>query len=91
MPRMAPPPAPGGQSNLRKAELMADFDSYTDRFVALIQSSEGKAIDKVRVSSPFLKVLRLPLATFFDALGQHALRHAGQAERVAQLSGFPSA
>ncbi len=89
MPRMAPPQAPGGQSDLRKASLMDDFDGYTDRFAALIEGAEGKAIDKVRISSPFLKVMRLPIATFLDALGQHALRHAGQAEKVAQSGGFP--
>lgn len=89
MPRMAPPPAPGGQSDLRMSSLMDDLDDYTDRFVTLIGEAEGKAIDKVRISSPFLKVMRLPIATFLDALGQHALRHAGQAEQVAQGPGFP--
>ncbi len=89
MPRMAPPLAPGGQSELRKPSVLAEFDDYTDRFVALIGGAKGKAIDKVRISSPFLKVMRLPIATFLDALGQHALRHAGQAEHVSQSPGFP--
>jgi hypothetical protein len=87
--RMAPPAASGGRSSLSKPNLLADFDDYTDRFVALVEQSDGKAIDRVKVRSPFLRVLRLSGAAFLDALGQHSLRHVDQAQRVAQQPAFP--
>jgi hypothetical protein len=88
--RIKPPASAATRSSLNKPHLMSDLDGYTDRFVALAERSRGKAIDTVGVRSPFLPVLKLSAAAFLDALGQHSLRHAGQAERVAQRPGFPS-
>jgi hypothetical protein len=76
-------------SHVEKGECLEAFDRWTDEFIELIQSSDGRDIARLKVTSPFLRVLRLPVGAFFEALGQHAIRHVRQAARVVQSPGFP--
>lgn len=89
-PNMAPPETTAAHSQIDKARALADFDGFADRFVAICAQAEGLDLTRIKVRSPFLPILRLPLGAWLDALGQHALRHAGQAERVAARKGFPA-
>lgn len=87
---MKPPKASGGRSALDKARAMDSFDAYTDRFVALCEAADGVDLAGVKVRSPFLPLMKLPLGAFIEALGLHAQRHAQQAERVTAQPGFPA-
>ena len=84
-------PSKGGTvSEVDKARAMASFDSYTGRYITLCESLEGRNYASVKIRSPFLAMLRLPLGAFVDAMGLHAIRHVQQAERVTQRPGFPA-
>ena len=87
---MKPPKASGGRSEIDKARALASFDGYTDRFVEACHRADGLDIASIKVASPFLRIMRLPLGAFLEALGLHAMRHVGQAERVTARPGFPA-
>ena len=86
---MRPPAVSGTRSAIDKGWALASFDGYTDRLVAAVERSDGLDLGAVRAASPFLRVLRLPVGAFFEALGHHALRHVAQAGRVTERPGFP--
>jgi hypothetical protein len=87
---MKPPAAHGGRSAVDKARALDGFDAYTERFVGVVRASDGLDLARIRVASPFLPLLRLPLGAFLEALGLHNVRHMQQAERVTQAPGFPA-
>ena len=86
---MKPPPADGVRSAIDKASALTSLDRTTDALVAIVDAAAGRDLAAVRVPSPFLNLLRLPVGAFVEALSLHALRHTGQAERVAAAPGFP--
>lgn len=86
---MRPPAAGALASRLDAAALLRAFDRDTDVYLALCAAAGDVDAGRVRVASPFLRALRLPLAAFLEGLGQHVLRHAGQMERVVLHAGFP--
>lgn len=79
---MTPPPTVGGASALDAAAVLAAFDADTDRFLAVTEAARGVDASRVRAASPFVPLLRMPLAAFLDGLAGHVHRHAGQIERV---------
>lgn len=76
-------------SRLDKQETLDEFLALTDSFVQIVDEAKGVDLARVKMRSPFLWLLRLPIGAFIEALGQHAHRHLDQAERVVGLSGFP--
>lgn len=89
---MKPPePSKADRSQIEKGRAMDGLDAWTDRYVAVIERAEGLDLARIKVRSPFMRLMRLPVGAFLDALGQHALRHVRQAERVTQHAGFPAA
>lgn len=91
LPAMRPPAPPSPSRSAHDPEaVFAEFDRVTDGFLALAARMDGLDLRRVRVASPFLPVVKLPLGAYVEALGQHALRHVGQAERVAQCDAFPA-
>ena len=56
-----------------------------------IERAEGLDVSRMRMPSPFLKLMRLPLGAFLEALAGHELRHLKQARRVTADPGFPKA
>ncbi len=87
-PAMAPPPAAGRRATVERARAMSGLDDQTDAYAALCRAADGLDLRSIRVRSPFLPVW-FSLGAYLDALGQHALRHTAQAERVTQQPGFP--
>ena len=84
MPAMRPPAPPSpAQSAHDPATVLAEFDAITDGFLALVETMDGLDVGRIRVASPFAPLFKLPLGAYVEALSQHALRHVGQAERVA--------
>ena len=80
---MKPPAAAGRQSSVDPGQSLARLDADTDRYLAVVEAADGLDLARVKVRSPFLPVLRLPLGVFLEALGLHGVRHAMQAERAA--------
>ncbi len=87
---MKPAPVDGSRSQLNKDETITEFLALTARYVEIIRRSEGLDLAGVKMRSPFLWLLRLPIGAFMEALGQHAHRHLDQAERVVAHPSFPS-
>ena len=86
---MKPPPTTGTQSAIEPERALSGLDDVTARFLAVLDVAPGRDLSAVKVRSPFLPVLRLPLGAFLEALSLHAVRHTEQAERVAAAPGFP--
>lgn len=86
---MKPAPAEAARSHHDPAATLADFDRLTDRLATLVERADGLDVGRIRMRSPFLRPLRLPVGAFLEAIGQHALRHAGQARRVTEHPAFP--
>ena len=79
-----------GASGVDKSRALASFDEYTDGYLAVCREAEGVDLASVKIRSPFMKLMRLPVGAFLDAMGLHAIRHVQQAERVTQAPGFPA-
>ena len=89
MGKMKPKSQRASRSTLNKQEVLAEFEHITNGFLRAVRQSDGLDLRSIKVSSPFLKILRLPLGAFLDALGQHAIRHVQQATRITQMERFP--
>lgn len=79
---MKPPAAEGDRSDIDPDRALARFDADTDRWLAICEQTEGLDLQRIKIRSPFLPVVKFPAAVFVEAMGQHALRHVGQAERA---------
>ncbi|WP_412063153.1 DinB family protein [Rubrivirga sp. IMCC45206] len=79
---MKPPASEGLRSDIDRDRAVARFDADIDRYLAVIDAAEGLDLARIKIRSPFMKLLRLPLGAFIEALGVHAVRHVMQAERA---------
>ena len=61
------------------------------RLRAVIEAADGVDLARVRVPSPALALLRLPVGIWLQALPQHTLRHLAQARRVRGDESYPAA
>lgn len=86
-PAMKPPATVGLQSDVDRARALTRFHADTKRFLATVEAADGLDLARVKVRSPFLPLLRLPLGAVLEALGLHAVRHVAQAERAAARTG----
>ncbi len=81
---MKPPPSSDArQSAVDRARAVERFDADIDRYLAVIEASEGMDLAAVKVHSAFLPLVKLPLGAFIEAMGLHSVRHVEQAERAA--------
>ena len=69
----------------------ARFEAVQARFGAVIEAADGVDLARVRVASPALALLQLPVGIWLQALPQHTLRHLVQARRVRDEPRFPEA
>lgn len=83
---MKPPETSGLRSDIDRARAVSRFDADTDRWLALCERADGVDLERVKMASPFLKILRLPVGAMLEAMGLHALRHVQQAERAAKTA-----
>ena len=84
---MKPPASEGRLSDVDPDRAVQRFHADVERYAAAIHEAEGLDLARIKVRSPFLPVLRLPLGAYFEALGLHAVRHVAQAERAVAASG----
>jgi len=76
----------GGHGTLPPADPAATLDEFREahaRLAELIRSSQGLDLSRIRMRSPVIALLRLPLGAWFETCVEHGRRHMDQAERVA--------
>ena len=83
---MKPPPTDGLQSDIDHQRAVGRFSTDIDRYLAVIDAAQGLDLATIRLSSPFLRALRLPLGALLEAMGLHSLRHVIQAERAVAVA-----
>jgi hypothetical protein len=86
-PRSMRPRGPGdepeGDSHPDPDTLLADFKRGNDGLAALIHASVGLDLARIRMRSPVIPLLYLPVGAWFETCVGHSLRHMDQAEQVA--------
>ena len=78
-------------SDLDLASTASRFLSAQQAFEEAALSADGIHLSRVRVASPALALLRLPLGIWLLSTPAHTLRHLNQAQRVRTDPRFPSA
>ena len=63
-----------------RADVLRDFMATQDRLVSTIDGARDLDFSRVRMSSPFFRLLRLSLGQSFGAMLAHNRRHIAQAE-----------
>ena len=80
--RVKTPPAfvPNGQQP--KNVSVAEFRRLQGALIDLVRESDGKAIDQVRITSPFGEKIHYNAYSAFVMIPRHQMRHIEQAEEV---------
>lgn len=82
--------APTGGSSLDKEKLRRRFLVIQDQLRAIICEANGVDLEKVKVTSPAARLLKLNAATWLEATVVHEQRHLQQARRVIADPAFPA-
>lgn len=80
----APPPEPSPRERVLGA-----FHAVGEALSARIREAAGLHLARIRVRSPAIPFLRLPLGTALAVVTAHERRHLWQARRVVEAEGFP--
>lgn len=75
--------------DLDPAQLQPEFERAQEEYVDCLHRADGLDLSRIRVTSPAVRFVRLPLGTWFAAHADHQLRHIEQAERVREHPSFP--
>jgi hypothetical protein len=65
-----------------KAKVLAEFEEYQARLLALLANANGLALSKIKVQSPFKSSVRYNIYSAFRIIAAHERRHLWQAERA---------
>lgn len=88
-----PIPAPKifmpSSSDFKKKIVLDEFMLLQDSYLSLLEQSEGLNLSKIYVRSAVTPLLRFNLATWFQAMPGHQMRHFDQIKRVLNIEGFP--
>lgn len=60
-----------------------------DRLGELMKAADGLDLKRIKATSPAVRLIRLPIGAWFDAMANHNERHLAQAKRVTQAPSFP--
>lgn len=84
---------PAPRTDYESGRVLAEFRALNDGFLAVLSRAERERLDlgRIKMSSPFIKLIRLPAGAFLETLAGHEQRHLDQARRVTQRPGFPAA
>jgi hypothetical protein len=80
---ITPPPDVAGE------KVSADFDRSQQEVLHRLYEANGIDLARARITSPFLRLLRLSLGQAFAVLTAHARRHLWQAWQVRNDPSFP--
>jgi len=80
---MAPPPKRRMRTTKRleppidldPVDVLADFEARCDALVASLAAADGLDLDALRMSSPFLALLRMPVSSVYRVVVAHGDRH----------------
>lgn len=70
-------------------QLLADFEAMQRSLIHRAIAANGLDLGRIRMRSPLVPVVRLPLGTWFAFLAAHERRHLWQARQVREEEGFP--
>jgi hypothetical protein len=71
------------------ASIIEQFVAHQTELVEKIKSTENADWQKIKMTSPFMRLVTYKLADGFRVVVEHERRHFRQAERVTQTEGFP--
>jgi hypothetical protein len=74
---------------LNPEKIVPEFLATLERAVSLVRTTNGKDLNAVRFTNPFIPILRFTVGTGMLVLGAHTRRHMYQAEQVTKDSDFP--
>ena len=87
LPGMKPPTADAHASAIDPERALERFHLDIARYLAVVQAADGVDLAAVKIRSPFLPLLKLPVGAFIEAMGLHSVRHVMQAERAVAAVG----
>lgn len=65
------------------------FAAHQSELIGKIRRTESADWQKIKVTSPFMKLITYRLSDGYQVIVEHEKRHVRQAERVTQTEGFP--
>ena len=65
------------------------FAAHQAELIGKIKQTEAADWNKIKITSPFMKLMTYKLADGFRVVIEHEKRHFRQAQRVLQAEGFP--
>lgn len=71
------------------AHIIEIFAAHQAELIEKIKQTEAADWNKIKVTSPFMKLMTYKLADGFQVIVEHEKRHFRQAERVTETDGFP--
>ena len=80
--RMKTPRRLEPRAALSREEVRADFVACREEFVDLVRRADGLDLDKARMTSPFLSLLKMSSYSGFHVLLSHARRHIWLARQI---------
>ena len=88
-----PVPAPKlfrpSSSHLECTTVVSRVQEVQQAFIAVPASADGLDLARIRIASPALALLRLPLGSWLLSTASHMLRHLNQAQDVRSHGQFP--
>jgi hypothetical protein len=72
------------------AEIIGQFAAHQTELVEKIKRTENTDWQKIKITSPFMKIMTYKLADGFRVIVEHEKRHFRQAARVTEAAGFPN-
>jgi hypothetical protein len=71
------------------AHIIEIFAAHQAELIGKIKQTETADWNKIKITSPFMKLMTYKLADGFQVIVEHEKRHFRQAERVSQTKDFP--
>lgn len=77
-------------SDFRDTGIIERFLEQQKELLSLLELADGYDIDQTKFASPATRLVRFTIGEGLWLMAIHQLRHIGQAERIAEKSGFPA-
>jgi len=74
-----------------KEQILADFHRWREQYRQRIVAADGLDLRRIKVQSPFLRILWWDLGTALQVMAAHDRRHLWQAQQVRNHEAFPAA
>ncbi len=71
------------------ANIIENFAAHQAELIGKIKSTENSDWQKIKITSPFMKLMTYKLSDGFQVVVEHEKRHLRQATRVTTTEGFP--